>query len=221
VLNPLGMVLILHLLFARVLPLKIPHYAAFVYCGLLPWNWFQSAIQIGSAALIDNRDLVRKPFFPRPLLPAVVVTSNFLLYLMAFPVLLLLLLIEGLPLSPALLLLPVVWLAQAAFTLACTILIAAVSVLVRDVQYMLGMVMLLWFYLTPIFYDLERIGADHARWLMLNPLTTMVQAHRDILLSGHAPDWLALGLNALLGSVLLAASLVVFRWLEDAFVEEV
>ena len=221
ILSPLGTVVILHILFTQILPLNIPHYATFIYSGLLPWTWFQSAVLTGASTLIDNRDLVRKPFFPRPLLPAIVTTTNFMLYLLALPVLLALLLGEGSSLSPLLLLLPFIWLVQAIFTLAFTILFAALGVLIRDVQHLLGVGMLLWFYLTPIFYDVDRIGPDKARWFRLNPMAVIVEAHRAIALRGEMPDWAALGVWALVGGGLLVASLAIFRALQDAFVEEV
>ncbi len=221
ILSPLGTVAIMHVVFTRILPLNIPHYAAFVYSVLLPWYWFSAAVLSGSNSLIDNRDLVRKPFFPRPLLPAVVTSTNFMLYLLALPVLLVMLLLEGIVLSPLLLLLPVVWLVQAIFTLACTIFFAAVGILIRDVQHLLGVGMLLWFYLTPIFYDLDQLPPDQARWFALNPMAVLVQAHRAIALQGRMPSWATLG-GWILGScLLLVLSLRLFRRLEDAFVEEV
>jgi lipopolysaccharide transport system permease protein len=221
VLSPLGTVVILHLLFTSIVPLHIPHYAAFIYAGLLPWTWFAAAVQTSAATLFDNRDLVRKPFFTRPVLPAVVTISQFLLYLIAMPVLLALLLVEGVPFTPFLLLLPLVWLVQAVFTLACAILISAMGALVRDVQHVLGVVMMLWFYLTPIFYDLGRVTRPEARFLRLNPLTIVVEAHRAITLEGRAPDWSALAWCALSGVVLLYSSLRIFRALEHLVIEEV
>jgi lipopolysaccharide transport system permease protein len=221
VLSPLGTVAILHLLFTRVVPLGIPRYAAFVYAGLLPWTWFQSAVQTAAGTLVDHRDLVRRPFFPRPLLPVVVTVSHFLLYLLAFPVLVAVLLVEGVPPAPALALLPAVWFVQALFTLGCATLVAALGALVRDVQHLLGLLLLLWFYLTPIFYDLGRVGGPEARWLRLNPAAVLVEAHRAVTLEGRAPDWAALGLCALAGGVLLAVALAVFRALEHLVVEEV
>lgn len=221
ILSPLGTVAILHILFTRIVPLDIPNYAAFVYSGLLPWTWFQATVQTGAATLLDNRDLVRTPFFPRPMLPVVVTGTNFLLYLLALPVLLLVMMVEGLALTPALLLLPLVWLVLALFTLACTVLVAALGVLIRDVQHLLGVGLLLWFYLTPVFYDLSRITPENARWFALNPLAVLVTAHRAVTLGGTMPDWTPLVVWGLVSCVLLAASLALFRALEDAFVEEV
>lgn len=220
-LSPLGTAAVLYLLFSRILPLGIPHFAAFLYSGLLAWTWFQSTVFTAAASLNDNRDLVRKPFFPSQLLPGVVTATNFVLYLLALPVMFGLLLVEGLPLSPALALLPLVWLALGVFTLACALLVAALGVLVRDLQHILGVAMLLWFYLTPIFYDLERLAPAAQRWLLLNPMAVLVQAHRRVLLYGQAPDLPALALVLLLSLALLAGSAALFHLLQDAFVEEV
>jgi len=220
-LSPLGTVLILHLLFTRIVPLEIPHYAAFVYSGLLPWTWFQGAALTAASTLLDNRDLVRTPFFPRPILPAVVTATSFLLYLAALPVLILLLVAESVPLTPLLLLLPLVWVVMALFILASSVLLAALGVLVRDVQHVLGVVLLLGFYLTPVFYDLDRVAPADARWLRLNPLTVLVEAHRGLTLHGRAPDWHALAACAAGSAAFLALSLMAFRAFEHVVVEEV
>lgn len=220
-LSPLGTVAILHLLFTRMLPLGIPHYAPFVYSALLPWTWFQVSVSNGATALVDNRDLVRKPFFARPLLPAVVTSSQFALYLLALPMLLALMLAEGIPIRPRLALLPLVWIALGLWTLACTTLVAALGALIRDVQHLLGVLMMLWFYLTPVFYDLERVAPATAAWLRLNPMAVIVEAHRGLTLEGSTPNWPALGVCAIGGAALLSLSLVLFHALEHQIIEEV
>lgn len=219
ILSPLATVAILYFLFTRIVPLNIPHYSSFVYTGLLPWTWFSAALQSGSSTLLDNRDLVRKPFFARPLLPVVVVGTNFLLYLLALPVLLVILMLEGLSLTSALLLLPLVWLVQALFTLACAMLMAALSVVVRDMQHLLGIILLMWFYLTPIFYTIKQLSPDTARFYVLNPMAVIVESHRAIAIAGFAPDWGALAGVVAISCLLLAFSYLVFRTLEDSFVE--
>jgi lipopolysaccharide transport system permease protein len=217
ILSPLGTVLILYILFSKVLPLNIPHYAAFIYSGLLPWTWFQASMFSSAATLNDNRDLVRKPFFPRLLLPGVVTATNFILYTLALPVLFVLVLWEGLPLTPMLFFLPVVWLLLGSLILGFTLIISAVGVLIRDIQHLLGVVMLLWFYLTPIFYNIP----DQSSWLYLNPLAILVETHRDILLFGQMPKLLPLAILSLVSFMLLIGGLYLFRSMEDIFVEEV
>jgi lipopolysaccharide transport system permease protein len=204
-----------------MLPLDIPHYAPFVYTSLLPWTWFQVSVTNGATALLDNRDLVRKPFFVRPLLPAVVAGSQFVLYLLALPVLLVLMLAEGMPIRPGFLLLPLVWMPLAVWTLACTTLVAALGVLIRDIQHLLGVVLMLLFYLTPVFYDLDRVPPRAAALLRLNPIAVIVEGHRALTSGGPMPSWTALGLWGLGGTALLVMSLALFHALEHQLIEEV
>ena len=220
VLSPLGTVLVLQLVFTRILPFATPHFGAFMYSALLPWVWFSSAVQTGATTLSDHRDLVRTPFFAKPMLPGAVTCTNFLLYLCALPVLLGLMLADGLPFTPALAALPVIWIVQAIVTLGFTVFISAIGLLVRDVQHLMGVVLMLWFYLTPIFYDLKQLPPDLARWFSLNPMAAIVSAHREVLLHGQLPNWPQLAAWGLIGVAILAGSLVMFRQLEDAFVDE-
>jgi lipopolysaccharide transport system permease protein len=221
VLSPLGTVLILFILFSRFLPLGIPNFASFIYSALLPWTWFQASVQTSAGTLNDNRDLVRKPFFPRPVLPAVVTGSNFILYLLALPVLFVLLLLDGVPLDPALAWLPLIWLGLAVFTLGVSLWVAALGVLIRDIQHLLSVVMLLWFYLTPIFYDPNLIHPAYTRWLMLNPTAALIHAHRQAALYGQPPDLGSLVPAFILGLLVLLSGIAFFRSMEDFFVEEV
>jgi ABC-type polysaccharide/polyol phosphate export permease len=219
VLSPLGTVATLQLVFTQILTLGVPNFAVFLYSALLPWVWFQASVQTSASTLSDNRDLVRTPFFPKSLLPGVVTCTNFLLYLCALPVLFALMAVDDLPLTRALVTLPAIWLVQGILTLGFTVLISAIGILVRDITHLMGLVMTLWFYLTPIFYDLKQVPPYLATWLALNPMAVIVSAHRDAVLYGRNPDWTELGVWAMIGLGLLAASIAMFRRLEDTFVD--
>ncbi len=220
VLSPLGTVVILQFLFGTVMAINIPNFAAFMYTALLPWTWFQASVQTGSSVLGDNRALVRTPFFSKPLLPWAVTCTNFGLYLFALPVVFGLMMYDRLPFTVALVALPAIWIVQWVLTLGFTMLMAAIGILVRDVQHLIAVVLLFWFYLTPIFYDLKQIPPEFSRWFVLNPMTAIVTAHRSVTVYGQLPDWIALGEVAAASVVLLGLSLVLFRTLEDSFVDE-
>jgi lipopolysaccharide transport system permease protein len=219
-LSPLGTVVVLQFLFTRVIPIAVPNFSVFLYSGLLPFVWFQTAVQTSTTTLSDNRDLVRTPFFAKTLLPWSVTLTNFVLYLLAFPVLLGLMAYNRIPFTIALSALPAIWLVEGLLTLSLSVMIAAIGVIVRDVQHLVAVVLVFWFYLTPIFYDISQIPSSVSRWFMLNPMTAVVSAHRAVTLYGQFPDWLGLGYATLLSLVLLGLSMFVFRSLEDAFVEE-
>jgi len=126
IISPIGTVIILQFLFTKVVAIGVPHFAAFLYSGILPWTWFQASVQTGSTTLNENRDLVRTPFFSKPLLPWTVTCTNFIFYLFSLPVFLGLMVYEGLPFTNALLVLPVVWIVQWILTLAFTVLMPAI-----------------------------------------------------------------------------------------------
>lgn len=220
ILSPLGTVLILQLVFTKILTFGTPHFTVFMYSAMLPWVWFQNAINSSASTLGDNRDLVRTPFFAKPMLPGVVTCTNFLLYLFALPVLFGLMLADDVPFTASLAALPAIWIVQGLLTLAFTVFVAAIGILVRDVQHLMGVLLMLWFYLTPIFYDLRQVPLDLVPWLSLNPMTAIVSAHRGAVLYGEVANWGELGIWTAIGVGILGVSLIVFRQLEDAFIDE-
>jgi len=220
VLSPLGTVLVLQLVFRKILAVPTPFFGAFIYSALLPWVWFQSAVSTGATTLSDNRDLVRTPFFAKPMLPGAVMCTNFLLYLCALPVLFGLMFVDGLRFTTALAALPALWIVEGILALGFTVFIAAVGLLIRDVQHLIGVLLMLMFYMTPIFYDTKQLPPDLARWYWLNPMAGLISAHRNIMLFGRAPRVSDLVQWAVVGAVILCASLLMFRRLEDAFVDE-
>jgi lipopolysaccharide transport system permease protein len=220
VLSPLGTVLVLQLVFTRILTFSTPNFGVFLYSAMLPWAWFAASVQSSATTLLDHRDLVRTPFFHKPLLPAAVTCTNFLLYVFALPVMFGLMVADGIPFTGAMLALPAIWVVEGLLTLAFCLLIAALGILMRDIQHLIGVVLMFGFYLTPIFYELSQVPPELSSWFRFNPMAAIVSAHRDVLLHGRLPDWRELGVWALASLALLAICLNVFKRLEDAFIDE-
>ena len=218
--NPLMQILIFTFLFNRVLPLNIPHYTVFVFCGVLAWNWFQTSLYLAAGGITENRDLVRRPGFPVAVLPVVTVATNMLHFLLSLPILLVCVLIDGLPLSPAVAALPLVLLVQFGLTLGLAYLIAATHVFFRDVQHILSIGLSLLFYLTPIFYTADRVPAEYQQLYLLNPMAQLVAAYRAIFLQGIWPDGGALLGVAIFAVAMFALGYTIFVRASYRFVEE-
>ena len=219
-LNPLAQLLVLNFVFKRVLPLDIPNYTVFLFTGLLVWNWFSTSLYSATSAIVDNRELVKRPGFPAPLLPVVSLTSNFIHFLLALPVLLFFTWTGGIPLTRAALALPLVFAVQFVFTLSMAYLVAGLHVTFRDTQYLLGIFLLLGFYLSPVFYDPSAIPAAYQSIYRLNPMVVLIDAYRRILISGLPPDGVALLSLAVISAVLLWLGYLVFERSSLRFVEE-
>jgi ABC-2 type transport system permease protein len=132
----------------------IPHYPVYLLSGLLAWNLLSVSLSTGAQSVISNANLVKKVYFPREILPLATVGVSLVDFVLQSAVLLLYLLVTGYGFSlGALWLYPVAFVALLVFTTAATFLVAALNVRYRDVQHLLGLGLLVWFWLTPIVYQ--------------------------------------------------------------------
>jgi len=194
-LNPLSELVVLLFIFDHVLPLNIPDYSAFLFTGLLVYSWFQSSLTFATVAIVGHRELVRRPGFPVAVLPVVAVTTSLIHFCLSLPVLIALIVIDGVALNVSIIWLPLLMAVQYAFTLTLAYPLAAIHVWFRDTQYLLRVALQLLFYLTPIFYQTSAIPERFALLFRLNPMVTIVEGCRDVLLRGTAPPlmpWLAI-----------------------------
>jgi len=219
-LNPLVMLLVFTFLFKLVLNLNIPRYSSFAFSGLLVWNWFQMSLLQSASAITGSRELIRQPGFPAAILPVVTVTTNLVHFLLALPVLALLLLTGEVKLSLMLLELPFLIALQFLLTLSLAYLIATINVTFRDMQHLMGVFLTVMFYLTPVFYDASKVPAQYLPLYRLNPMTHLVEAYRAVLIQGASPDWLSLMVIGMIAVSLLVFSYKKFMRVSYRFVEE-
>lgn len=219
-LNPLAQLLVFSFIFRFVLPLNIPNYTSFLFIGLLAWSWFQSSLFTAATVIVDGRSLIKRPGFPPAVLPLVTVTANFIHFVLALPVLFLFLVLSGVSLKATVLLLPLLVVLQFILTLSLAYFIATLHVFFRDTQHLVGVFLLLFFYLTPIFYEATAIPPRFQVIYRLNPMLHLIEAYRAVLVHGQLPDP-----DALLAVALFSAGLlyVGYRTLLQAsyrFIEE-
>ncbi len=190
-LNPLAMMLVFTLLFSVMGSSNIRHYPIFVLVGLIPWNFFSGALISGTTSVTGNSSLVKKVYFPRELLPLSSLLSNLVNFAIAFLVLVALLYAFGIGLTVHALWVPAILVTQLIFTLGLCLLLGALTIFYRDIMMILEVVMLAWFFLTPVFYSLEIFGptatvmgitfdpAQVMRWL--NPMASIIDGYRTVL----------------------------------------
>jgi lipopolysaccharide transport system permease protein len=219
-LNPLAQLLVFNFIFHLVLPLNIPNYTSFLFIGLLAWSWFQSSLFTATSAIVDNRELIRRPGFPVAVLPAVTVMSHLIHFLLALPILLLFLMFNGIQLTNAIVALPLVIALQFLLTLSLAYFVAALHVTFRDTQYLLGIFLLLAFYLSPVFYDASAIPARYQLFYHLNPMVNLLGAYRAVLMEGELPHTLPILVIGVLGTGLLWLGYTIFMRASYHFVEE-
>jgi lipopolysaccharide transport system permease protein len=219
-LNPLAQLLVLNFVFSKVLPLNIPDYAVFLFIGLLVWGWFQSSLVSGTGSIVNNRELIKRPSFPAGILPIVDVLTNFIHFLIALPILILFMIISQIEITSAVLALPALFAVQFIFIMSLVFLTATVHVTFRDTQYLLGILLLLGFYLSPVFYEPTSIPENLQSIYYLNPMAILIEAYRAILMDGAFPVNPRLALLGLVSLIFLWLGYMFFKRSSQRFVEE-
>jgi lipopolysaccharide transport system permease protein len=222
--NPLLLLLTYTVVFTIILPGRrsptMEPYYLFFFCGIRPWTFFSSALLESSGVLIAGGNLIKKVLFPAEVLPVVTVVSNLVHFLLGLPILLAFLAFEG-RLGWEALLLPLPLLVQFVFTLGLALFISALTVHFRDLQNILGHVLHLWFFASPILYFYGDVQGRLRDVLRLNPMSHILVSYQQILFFGrfdHGKGLLLAGLVAILS---FAAGGFLFDRLRDTLAEEV
>lgn len=224
--NPLLLLLVYTFVFKYVMPAAVTGadpYALFMFCGLLPWTWFAASLTESAGVLISGGNLIKKVLFPAEILPVVSVTANMIHFFLALPILAVFLIVYRAPLTvPELLCFPLVVLVQYVFTLACGLVLSALTVHFRDIKDILANILTLWFFATPIIYPYLNAPTIARRFLNWNPMAHIIISYQEILFFpgpfGHWKWLVALGFASV---AFFLAAYWVFDRLRDSFAEEV
>ena len=218
VLNPLAMIFIYTVIFGQVMRAKLPgvadgtSYGIFLCAGLLPWNMFVETLQRCTSVFVDQGNLLKKMAFPRSSLPVIVVASTLVNFAIIFGLLLVVMALIGrLPsLSSLLAILPLLVLQQA-IAIGFGVALGVVNVFFRDVGHVVGILLQLWFWFTPIVYPLIILSERLQSLIHLNPMTGLVAGYQGILLYGETPSWVGLLPHVVLALVALSVGRRIFR----------
>lgn len=220
-LNPLLMLLVYSLVFQFIFKSGIENYSIYLFICLMPWNAFANSIATGTTAVSNNASILKKVYFPREILPLYIVISNTIQYFFSAIVIFIALLVSGVGLSWFALFLPVIVIIQAIFTLGLVFILSATNVYVRDVQYMMNPVMMIWMYATPILYSISMVPEKYVGLYRLNPMVGIMEAYQSILYNKQLPNSTTLLTILGVSIVFLIGGYLIFNKLQKRFVEEI
>lgn len=220
---PLINILIFTLIFSRLMGMRLqgmgqdlgPYgYSIFLVSGLLAWNCFSTTLNRVTQVFHDKAHLIGKVRLSLWSLPVYVLLSETMLYLIANVFFFSFLLLIGFDIPVTLFWWVPVFLIMQLLAYALGLACAILSVFLRDIKEVVGVVLQIWFWLTPIVYVPDVLPAPVLRLLLLNPFFHIAGAFRDTLIGAQAPDLFALGLLATIGAAVLLAAVWVGRRLE-------
>lgn len=219
-LNPLFQLCVYTIVFSIILRNGIEDFYLFLFVALIPWIFFSTCLSGGAGCIIVQQDMVKKIYFPREVLPVAFVTSQFINMLLSFIVVFAALIISGKGIRVSILIyLPVIMVVEYVLALGITMIYSAITVYVRDIEYILGILAMAWQFLTPIMYSVDIVPERLKMLFYINPMTPIIVAYRDILYYKEIPELATLIQGAILGVVLLIVGVFSFGKLKKRFVE--
>lgn len=189
---PLILMLVLNFVFTKILTIKIPNYPFFLLCGLFPWTFFATSLSNSTVSIVDNARLIQKIYFPRAIIPIAVIFNNLINFIFCLTLLVVLLIVFNIKLSFYLSYLPLILFIQLAFIVCSSLITSHLYIKYRDVKYLVDVLLLIWFYATPIFYSVDLVPQKIYPFYIFNPMVGIITGYRNIILLGKPPDFLML-----------------------------
>lgn len=223
-LNPLLQMIIMSFIFSNILgratDLSVP-YPIFLYSGLLPWIFFSTTLSSSMGTLSGNASLLKKIYFPREILVLSEVFSKAVDFFLSSVVFVVLMIVFNVDFHLNMILFFPVFIIQALFVYGLSLLLSAMNLFYRDVQYLFTLILRLWFYMTPIIYAVEFFPEKYHWIFKLNPMSAFVNAYREVLLTDTVPNWTNLAIGVGISVVVFLVSYKIFKKLEGTFADVV
>ena len=219
-LNPLLQLLVYTMVFSVILKSGIPNYYLHLFVALVPWIFFASSLTTGDKLVLDQKNMIKKIYFPREVLPVAYTFSSFCNMLFSFIIIFLVIAVMRLGVNFAALpwLLPVMAI-QFMLVLGMNLITSAVTVYIRDLEHIMGVVSMAWMYLSPVVYGIKFVPETWHKWYLLNPMAPLVLSYRDILYYQRAPQLRYLAVAAGISLLVLCLGYFVFEKLQRRFAE--
>lgn len=226
IINPLFQMLVMSFAFSVILRIPtnasstIP-YSIFLYVALLPWILFSNSLSSASNALVGNSSLITKIYFPRTILIISTILAKIVDFLFACSILIVYLIIYQIPININVLWVIPIFIIQMIFTLGLSFFFAAANLLYRDIQYLLGLLLLLWMYLTPVIYPVDIVPLKFRFIYQLNPMSVIINAYRQVILGGGMPNLISITIGLVVSILILILGLKYFKVKERIFADNI
>ncbi len=219
--NPLLQLLVYTMVFSVILKSGIPNYYLHLFVALVPWIFFASSLTTGAKLVLDQKNMIKKIYFPREVLPVAYTISSFCNMLFSFIIVFAVIAVMGLGISLTALpwLIPVM-LIQFLLVLGVNLITSSVTVYIRDLEHIMGVLSMAWMYLSPVVYGIDFVPDSWRSWYLFNPMAPLILAYRDILYYKRAPQLPHLGLALAVSLAVLALGALIFSRLQRRFAEE-
>ena len=225
VIQPMALLALYTFVFSSIMSIKwnggsgAGEFALYAFCGLLPWLAVSDALTRSSSILLDQTPLIKKVVFPTEILPVHLVLSALIVEVVGLVAFLVVTMIGGRLPGWSLLILPLVMALQFLFMTGIAWLLSTLALYLRDVLQVVGLMLTLWMFLTPIVYPASMVPARFQWVLDVNPMTAIVGAYRAALLDDRMPAPAPFALFAVIAIALFVAGHWLFMRTKPTFAD--
>ena len=219
--NPLLQLVVYTIVFSNIMRMGVSNYEIFLFVALIPWMFFSTSVLSGAGSIIYNQSLVTKIYFPREILPLSVVTSNFINMIYCSVIVLAVVLFYHMNLNLEVwFMLPVIAFIEYILVIGIVLIVSALTVYFRDLEHILGIIIMAWQFLTPVMYPESFVPSQYQAILYLNPMTPIIISFRDVLYYGNMPVVENLVYGFLWSLIIFICGFLLFGKLQKDFAEE-
>ena len=219
--NPLLQLVVYTIVFSNIMRMGVSNYEIFLFVALIPWMFFSTSVLSGAGSIIYNQSLVTKIYFPREILPLSVVTSNFINMIYCSVIVLAVVLFYHMNLNLEVwFILPVIAFIEYILVIGIVLIVSALTVYFRDLEHILGIIIMAWQFLTPVMYPESFVPSQYQAILYLNPMTPIIISFRDVLYYGKMPVVENLVYAFLWSLIIFICGFLLFGKLQTDFAEE-
>ncbi len=193
-------------------------YPLFSFAGLVPWTYFATAVTSGAMSIVGSQQLISKVYFPRLIIPLAATVTPLVDFAIAMVMLVAMLLWYHAVPSAAIVWLPLLVVLAVATAFATSLWLSTLTVLYRDVRYIVAFLMQFWMFATPVAYPASLVPEQWRLLYGLNPMTGVVEGFRWALVGGPSPGPIVAA-SAVVVIAMLTAGLVFFRRAEGTFAD--
>jgi len=225
VVNPLAQMMVFSFVFGRIFKINIENYPFFLLCGIIPWSFLRGSVDSASNSILANAGLVKKTAFLREALPVSAVVANLVPFLAALFFLSVLSFFLNFSFNPVILWLPVIVMLQVILSVGISLIVSGLNAVYRETQFIIEILLLVWFYFTPIVYNFAIVEHALPKELFsiycLNPMTGISLGYQSVLARHLSPDINLLIVSALVSFLVFFLGLMIFSFCERKFVDMV
>jgi len=189
IINPLLMMLVITFVFTAVFKTQVKDFGLFVLAGIMPWMFFSGALSEAAPSILAQKSVLHQFSLPKEILPLSSVLAYFMNFLMSWCIIYPIFALHNpriLLLAPGLL---VLFLLTYFFTCGIALLFSVVNLIFRDLEHLMGTLLMFWFWVTPVFYSIEMIPAEFKWVFNFNPVSPFILGYRDLLFWAKMPGW--------------------------------